>query len=66
MAETKTYEVNPKFIGSLVTIYPSIDGIFQSQSGYDYVITKDMEKKVLQYLVNIGHPAVTLTVKGEK
>lgn len=66
MADSKTYEINPLFIGSTVTVFPAIDGAFQSQLGYDYVITKDMEKKILQYLVNIGHPAVTATIKGEK
>lgn len=66
MAETKTYEVNQVFIGSVVSIYPSIDGIFENQRGYDYVIEKNMDKKVMQYLINIGHPAVTATVKGDK
>jgi len=63
MADTKTYTINPAFEGATVTVYPSIDGVFQNQAGYDYVITKDLPKKVLEYLVNIGHPAVTVTSK---
>ncbi len=64
MAE-KTYEINPAFIGSTVSIFPSKD-IFMGSQPVDYIITKDLEKKVLEYLVNIGHPAVTLTSKPEK
>jgi hypothetical protein len=62
MAE-KTYTLNPAFIGATVTVYPSIDGIYQNPQGFDYVIAKDLPTKVLEYLVNIGHPAVTATVK---
>lgn len=63
MADKKTFDIDQKFIGSTVTVYPSIDGIFQNANGYDYVLTKDTDPKVLEYLVNIGHPAVTLTSK---
>ena len=62
MAE-KTYTIDPKYIGSTVTVYPSIDGVFQNANGFDYVIEKNLPKKVLEYLVNIGHPAVSVTVK---
>jgi hypothetical protein len=62
-AEKKTYEINPKFIGSTVSVFPSIDGVFQNAGGYDYVITKELPDKVFEYLVNIGHPAITTTVK---
>lgn len=65
MANDK-YNIDPRFIGSTVTVYPSIDGVFQSAQGYDYVISPDMEPKILQYLVNIGHPAVTVTTQKEK
>jgi len=63
MAEKKTYEINPKFKGSTVTIYPSIDGKFENAKGYDYVISEDMPEKVLTYLININHPAITVTAK---
>jgi len=63
MAEKKTYEINPKFVGSTVTVYPSIDGVFQNAAGFDYVISKELPDKVLEYLVNIGHPAITITAK---
>jgi hypothetical protein len=59
----KTYIIDPKFIGSTVTVYPSIDGIYQNPQGFDYVIAKDLPTNVLEYLVNIGHPAVSATVK---
>ncbi len=61
MADTKTatYELSDKkWEGSIVTVYPSIDGIFQNAGGYDYVLTNDTPQKVLQYLFNIEHPAV--------
>ena len=61
--DKKTYEINPKFFGSTVTVFPSIDGKFENAGGFDYVITKDLPEKVLEYLVNIEHPAVTVTVK---
>jgi len=60
MADTKNYTIDPSFIGSTVTVYPSKD-VFLGSQPVDYIITKDMEKKVLEYLVNIGHPAITLT-----
>ena len=62
MAE-KIYIIDPKFIGSTVTVFPSIDGIYQNPQGFDYVIAKELPAKVLEYLVNIGHPAVSATVK---
>lgn len=55
------FTIDPRFIGSTVTCYPSTDGHFENAQGYDYVISKDMPEKILQYLVNVGHPAVTLT-----
>ena len=61
MADTKTatYELaDKKWEGSIVTVYPSIDGIFQNACGYDYTLTPDTPQKVLTYLFNIGHPAV--------
>ncbi len=63
MAEKKKYTIDPRFIGSTVSVYPSIDGVFQNAQGYDYVLKQDTEEKVLQYLVNIGHPAVTVTAE---
>ena len=63
MAEKKKYTIDPRFIGSTVSVYPSIDGVFQNAQGYDYVLKQDTEEKVLQYLVNIGHPAVTVTTE---
>jgi len=59
----KTFIINPAFEGSTVTVFPSKD-VFIGSQPVDYIITKDLEKKVLEYLVNIGHPAVT--VKTEK
>ncbi len=57
--KTATYELSDKkWEGSIVTVYPSIDGIFQNAGGYDYVLTNDTPQKVLQYLFNIEHPAV--------
>ncbi len=50
-AEKKTYEINQAFVGSTVTVFPSIDGVFQSANGYDYVITKELPDKVLEYLL---------------
>lgn len=61
----KTFEINPAFLGSTVTVFPSKD-VFLGSQPCDYIITKDLEKKVLEYLINIGHPAVTLTSKTEK
>jgi len=62
MADTKasvTYELSEKkWEGSIVTVYPSIDGIFQNAQGYDYALSNDTPQKVLQYLFNIEHPAV--------
>ena len=54
-----TYELSDKkWEGSIVTVYPSIDGIFQNAQGYDYTLTNETPQKVLTYLFNIGHPAV--------
>lgn len=56
---TVTYELSDKkWEGSLVTVYPSIDGIFQNAGGYSYTLKPDTPQKVLQYLFNINHPAV--------
>lgn len=57
--KTVTYELtDKKWIGSLVTTYPSVEGVFQNAGGFDFVLTPETPQKVFQYLFNIGHPAV--------
>lgn len=59
MATSTTYELSDKkWIGSLVTVYPNIDGVFQNAGGFDFVLTLETPQKVLQYLYNVEHPAV--------
>lgn len=56
-----TYELSDKkWIGSVVSMFPSIDGKFQSAGGYDVTLSADTDQKTLTYLFNIGHPAVKL------
>lgn len=57
--QTVTYELSDKkWEGSVVSVYPSVDGVFQNAGGYSYTLTPDTPQKVLQYLFNIDHPAV--------
>jgi len=59
MATTATYELSDKkWINSVVTVYPSVEGIFQSAGGFDFVLTPETPQKILQYLFNIEHPSV--------